>query len=415
MRADRQAPLADRMRPRTVDDVVGQTHLLRAGAPLRQAIESGRPPSMVFWGPPGSGKTTLAAVIAAHTKARMVWFSAVTGGVSDVRKIIDAAQLALSRGERTILFVDEIHRFNKAQQDAFLPHVERGTVTLIGATTENPSFEINAALLSRMRVFILNVLNDADLGVLLDRALSDRERGLGEAGASIEPEARTLLLQSANGDARRLLSALELSVEFLRSKGQETAGVIDKRTIAEVLGGRTHLYDKAGEEHYNLISALHKSLRGSDVNASLYWLYRMLESGEDPMYLARRLIRFASEDVGLADARALPLAIAAHDAYHALGSPEGDLALGHLVAYLAAAPKDVRVYKAEKAIKETLREMPDLPVPLHLRNAPTALMRAAGYAKDYRYPPDDAEGGKGQKYLPPELGSVRWIELDLDE
>lgn len=409
-----QAPLAERMRPRTIDEVVGQQHLLRPGGPLRQAIESGNPPSMVFWGPPGSGKTTLAAVIAAHTHARMVWFSAVTGGVADVRRIIESAQNARSRGEKTILFVDEIHRFNKAQQDAFLPHVERGTVTLVGATTENPSFEINGALLSRLRVFILNPLTNDELGMLLEAALTDPERGLGGDTWQIDPEARTLLVESAGGDARRLLSALELAAEFVRAESG-TANVIDKRTIAEVLGGRTHRYDKAGEEHYNLISALHKSLRGSDPDAAMYWLYRMLESGEDPLYVARRMIRFASEDVGLADPRALPLAIAARDAYVTLGSPEGDLALGQLAAYLALAPKDVRVYQAEKAIREAIASEPDLPVPLHLRNAPTKLMGAAGYGKGYRYPPTDPKGGAGQSYLPDELAGRRWLKREQSD
>ena len=406
------APLSNRMRPRRLDELVGQKHLLGAGCPLRAAIESGRPPSMILWGPPGSGKTSLAAVVAAHTDARMVHFSAVTGGIPEVRKVIESAQLARSRGERTILFVDEIHRFNKAQQDAFLPHVERGTITLIGATTENPSFEINAALNSRMRTFILNELDLEDLGLLLERALSDHECGLGAEGWTLHTDARALLVGNANGDARRLLTTLELAAEFTRARarGQAAERTIDREAVAAVLGGRTHRYDKDGEEHYNLISALHKSLRGSDPDASLYWLYRILEAGEDPMFIARRLIRFASEDVGLADPQALILTVAARDAYHALGSPEGELALAQATAYLARAPKDVRVYKAEGALKELIDREPDLPVPLHLRNAPTALMKAAGYGKDYRYPPDDPARADGQSYLPQKLKGSRWLD-----
>jgi len=366
---------------------------------------------MILWGPPGSGKTSLAAVIAAHTEARMVNFSAVTGGIPEVRKIIETARLARSRGVRTILFVDEIHRFNKAQQDAFLPHVEQGTVTLIGATTENPSFEINAALNSRMRTFILRGLDTDDLTTLADRALVDSERGLGAEGFTLDPEARDLLVANADGDARRLYTTLELAAEFVRARGRGDTPEkkIDREAVAAVLGGRTHRYDKSGEEHYNLISALHKSLRGSDADAALYWLYRMLEAGEDPMFVARRLIRFASEDVGLADPQALILAVAARDAYHALGSPEGELALAQATAYLARAPKDVSVYKAEGALKEQIEREPYLPVPLHLRNAPTGLMKAAGYGKDYQYPPDAPKRAADQSYLPEEIAGTHWL------
>jgi putative ATPase len=366
---------------------------------------------MILWGPPGSGKTSLAAVIAAHTDARMIVFSAVTGGIPEVRRIIETAAQARAQGKRTILFVDEIHRFNKAQQDAFLPHVERGTITLIGATTENPSFEVNAALNSRLRTFILNPLGAEELRLLVTRALTDRERGLGEENWTFESDAESLLVEGSGGDARRLLASLELAAEYVRARTPDTpaAWTIDAETVAAVLGGRTHHYDKVGEEHYNLISALHKSLRGSDADAALYWLYRMLESGEDPMFIARRLIRFASEDVGLADSQALVVAVAAREAYHMLGSPEGELALAHAAAYLARAPKDVRVYRASGAIKEAIERDPDWPVPLHLRNAPTALMKAAGYGRDYRYPPEDPEQGRGQAYLPPELEGKRWL------
>jgi putative ATPase len=412
VRRDIMHPLADRMRPRRIDEVVGQEHVIGPGRPLRVAIESGRPPSMVLWGPPGSGKTSLAAVIAAHTDARMVAFSAVTGGIPEVRRIIETAAQARAQGKRTILFVDEIHRFNSAQQDAFLPHVERGTITLIGATTENPSFEVNAALNSRLRTFILNPLGPDELRQLVGRALSDRERGLGDPGWQVATDAETLLVQGADGDARRLLATLELAAEYVRAKQGASGGsaTIDAESVAAVQGGRTHHYDKIGEEHYNLISALHKSLRGSDADAALYWLYRMLESGEDPMFIARRLIRFASEDVGLADSHALVVAVAAREAYHMLGSPEGELALAHATAYLARAPKDVSVYKASGAIKEQIARDPDWPVPLHLRNAPTALMKAAGYGRDYRYPPDDPAGAVRQTYLPPELEGTRWLD-----
>jgi putative ATPase len=343
----------------------------------------------------------------------MVPFSAVTGGIPEVRRIIERAAQARARQERTILFIDEIHRFNKAQQDAFLPHVERGVITLIGATTENPSFEINGALLSRLRVFVLKPLDSAELGVLLDRALEDDEIGLGTLRLDMESDARSLLIDCAFGDARRLLSTLELAAEMLADRPPENR-IINRGLIAHVLGRRTHRYDKSGEEHFNLISALHKSLRGSDANAALYWLYRMLEAGEDPLYIARRLVRFASEDVGLADPQALVHTVAARDAYMALGSPEGDLALAQAVVYLARAPKDVRVYRAERAVRATIEEQPDLEVPLHLRNAPTGLMRALGYGRDYHYPPADPEVARGQTYLPPELADRDWLGTEQE-
>lgn len=402
-----RSPLADRMRPRQLDEICGQRHLLARGTALRAALEAGHPPSMILWGPPGSGKTTIAMALARHTKSRVVSFSAVTGGLADVRKVVAGAEALKSRGETTVLFVDEIHRFNKAQQDAFLPHVEKGTITLIGATTENPSFEVNAALLSRLRVFVLEPLSDRDLEMLLDRACSDVERGLGQRPPRFEENVRGLLVRSAHGDARKMLTTLELAHET--ALRDDESPLISLRHLKDVLGGRVHLYDKSGEEHYNLISALHKSLRGSDADASLYWLYRMLASGEDPMYLLRRLIRFASEDVGLADPQALVLAVAARDAYHMLGSPEGELALAQLTVYLAKAPKDVSVYQASRHVRETIAEAPDLPVPLHLRNAPTELMHELGYGKGYRYPPDHADRAAHQTYLPDALAGRRWL------
>jgi len=402
------------MRPRTLDEVCGQRHLLGEGCALRAALEAGLPPSMILWGPPGSGKTSLAHVLAHHTKSRVLSFSAVTGGLADVRKVIAGAEALKSRGETTILFVDEIHRFNKAQQDAFLPHVERGTITLIGATTENPSFEVNSALLSRLRVFVLEPLSEADLETLLDRALNDPERGLGRRPPHLEGEARAVLVRSAHGDARRLLNTLELAYEGAAREAGRGTPVVHPRLLADLLGGRVHLYDKAGEEHYNLISALHKSLRGSDADAALYWLHRMLAAGEDPLYLVRRLIRFASEDVGLADPQALVLAVAARDAYHMLGSPEGELALAQLVVYLARAPKDVSVYRAAQRVREMIADAPDLPVPLHLRNAPTELMKELGYGQGYLYPPDGAPGAKQQSYLPEALKGTRWLDAQRE-
>ncbi len=412
--AHARTPLADRLRPRHLDEVCGQRHLLAKGTALRAALEAGVPPSMILWGPPGSGKTTIAMALARHTKSRMVAFSAVTGGLADVRKVIAGAEALRSRGETTILFIDEIHRFNKAQQDAFLPHVEKGTVTLIGATTENPSFEVNSALLSRTRVFVLEALSDRDLESLVDRALSDSERGLGGRPPQFEGDARGLLVRSAHGDARRLLTTLELAYEGALREAGEGVPVIRFKQLSDLLGGRVHLYDKSGEEHYNLISALHKSLRGSDADASLYWLHRMLASGEDPMYLVRRLIRFASEDVGLADPQALVVAVAARDAYHMLGSPEGELALAQLVVVLARAPKDVSIYRAVRRVQETIAEAPDLPVPLHLRNAPTELMKELGYGTGYQYPPDHADGARTQSYLPDALAGRRWLEGQLE-
>lgn len=344
-------PLAARMRPQTLDEILGQGHLLDEGRALRRSIERDRAPSMIFWGPPGSGKTTLASVIAHTTQARFVALSAVTAGVADLRRVVDdAAKLLRATGRRTILFIDEIHRFSKSQQDAILPHVERGTVTLIGATTENPSFEVNAALLSRSRVFTLHALSDADIRALLVRALGDAERGLGAQPLTIDDDALAALAAYANGDARTALNALELAASVAPEIPDSPDGArrIDLATIEDALQHRALLYDKAGEEHYNLISALHKSLRGSDPDAALYWLGRMLEAGEDPLYVVRRLIRFASEDVGMADPQALLVCVAAQQAVHFIGMPEGALALAQAVVHLATAPKSNALYTARR-------------------------------------------------------------------
>ncbi len=392
-------PLAARMRPATLDEFVGQEHLLGSGKPLRDAIERGTPGSMIFWGPPGSGKTTLAHLVASSTARVFVPFSAVTEGVPRIREIVTEARTRLeSGGEQTILFVDEIHRLNKAQQDSLLPPAEDGTITLIGATTENPSFEVIGALLSRTRVFVLQPLNPGDIERLLRRALEDRERGLGLSRLTVEPDALALMAAEADGDARRALTVLEAAAVHVGDGGQITGEI-----AREAMQKRFARYDKAGEEHFNLLSAYHKSLRGSDPQAALYWMARMLDGGEDPMTLFRRAIAMAAEDIGLADPNALLMAVAARDAFHMLGPPEGYLPLAEMTIYLATAPKSNSAKVALGAALDAARQTPAAPVPLHIRNAATPLMRELGYHKGYRYAHDSPDAYLPQEYLPDEL------------
>ncbi len=400
-----EEPLAARMRPRRLEDCLGQEHLLAEGRSLGDAIRRGDVGSSILWGPPGSGKTTLAFLMAQHTDRRFVAFSAVTEGVPRVREIIKEAKEHRFAGRGTILFCDEIHRFNKAQQDAFLPHVEAGVVTLIGATTENPSFELNGALLSRCQVYVLHPLEPEHLVTLARRALEDGDRGLGTLGLTAEDEAIETAAEQSDGDARRLLTVLEAAANQVGQGGRLT-----RELIVDVLARRVPVYDKAGEEHYNVISALHKAIRGSNPDGALYWLARMIEGGEDPLFIARRMVRMASEDIGLADHRALEVALAAKDAYHFLGSPEGELALAEAAVYLATAPKSNRIYTAWKAALEAARDTPAAPVPLHIRNAPTKLMKELGYGKGYQYAHDDPHGYVAQEYLPDQLQGRRFYE-----
>lgn len=401
---DPRPPLADRMRPRTLDELTGQERLVGPNAPLRRLIEQDRVPSMILWGPPGSGKTTLARLIAGMTGAIFEQVSAVMAGVADLRRIVREAEVRLQDPEhpkRTILFVDEIHRFSKSQQDALLPCVESGVITLIGATTENPSFEVNPALRSRGRVFVLDRLSDEALRLIIDQALHDVERGLGGQHGVIEARAIEMLVALADGDARQALTALELA--FLSAPlGEDGVRRITGEHVREALQRAQFTYDKGGEEHYNIISALHKSMRGSDANAALYWLARMLEGGEDVLYVARRLVRFASEDIGIADPLALPQTVAAYQAAHMIGMPECNVILAQAVVYLAKAKKSNALYTAYKSAAQDVHELPNEPVPLHLRNAPTGLMKDLGYGKGYVYPPD-AKAPVKQSYLPERL------------
>jgi putative ATPase len=402
------APLAARMRPKTLDDFVGQPHLVGPGSVLRTSIERGACPSMILWGPPGSGKTTLARLIASSTDARFVTLSAVSAGVADLRRAIAEAKQARAReGRSTIVLIDEIHRFNKAQQDAVLPHVERGDVTLIGATTENPSFEVNKALLSRTRVFVLSALSDEEIGTIVDRALSDRTSGLAGA-AVVEESARAKLIALAGGDARVALNALELGAEIASSRAIPAA--ISSEDIEEALQRRALRYDRAGDEHYDVISAFIKSVRDSDPHAGVYWLARMLEAGEDPMFVARRLVILASEDVGLADPQALSVAVAAQQATHLIGMPEALYPLTEATLYLALAPKSNSGLRAYMAASKAVDDMGALPVPLHLRNAPTALMRKLGYGKGYQYAHDFTDAKVTQAHLPDELEGRTFYE-----
>ena len=396
-------PLAARMRPQTFDQFVGQEHLVAPGRVFRKCIEADQLPSMVFWGPPGSGKTTLAHIIANVTRAKFSSLSAVSAGVADLRHVIGQAKKRLkSSGQKTILFVDEIHRFNKAQQDAVLPFVESGTVTFIGATTENPSFEIIAPLLSRSRVFRLNLLSDEGIGVIVKGAIEDEERGLGKFQINMSREALDHLVTASNGDARVALNALEMAV-FATLPDSEGSRPIDLSAIEEALQQRALLYDKSGDQHFDLISALHKSLRGSDPDAALYWLGRMLEAGEAPLYIARRLVRFASEDVGMADPLALMVAVASQQAVHFVGLPEGNLALAEAVVYLATAPKSNSLYQAYSRVQQDIQNGRNEPVPPHLRNPVTKLMRDVGYGRDYKYAHDYPDHFVKQQNLPPSL------------
>jgi putative ATPase len=399
-------PLADRLRPQSLDEFVGQSHLLGAGAPLRRALESGRPHSMILWGPPGTGKTTLARLVASRANAEFIALSAVLAGIKDIRAVVERARGL--RGTRdTVLFLDEVHRFNKSQQDTFLPYVEDGTLIFVGATTENPSFEVNNALLSRARVYVLKPLTAEDLSKLLDRALSDAQRGLGKLQLHLEPAARELLVAAADGDARRMLNLLETAADLSVPEGGGHRLTVD--TMRAVIGSTYVRFDKGGENFYDQISALHKSVRGSDPDAALYWLCRMLAGGCDPLYIARRALRMASEDIGNADPRALTLSLEACAVYERLGSPEGELAIAQAIVFMACAAKSNAVYAAYNAAAEDASRLGSLEVPLHLRNAPTRLMKEIGYGKGYRYAHDEPDAyAAGERYFPDAMPDRRY-------
>ena len=404
-------PLADRMRPSNLQDFVGQGHIIGQGKILRQAIEQDKIPSMIFWGPPGSGKTTLAFVIAHKTNSEFIQVSATSSGTKEMREIIAKAKyLKDQKGQKTIFFVDEIHRFNKSQQDVLLPHVENGTIVFIGATTENPSFEVNSALLSRCRVFVLNALEPDEIEVLIRRALADKDKGLGNLKIDISQEIIKHLAQISNGDARVAYNVLEFAVTT--AKPDKSGKIILDQEIIKQAFQKSHLlYDRAGEEHYNIISALHKSMRGGDADAALYWLGRMIEAGEDPLYIARRLIRFASEDIGIANSWALVQAVSAYQACHFIGVPECNVNLAQAVVYMAKSKKSNKLYAAYLNVQQDIKNLPDEPVPLHLRNAPTKLMENLGYGKDYKYTPsfDNPEDAK-QEYLPEKLKGKKYLD-----
>jgi putative ATPase len=406
----KKTPLPDRMRPQTLDEFVGQKHILEKGSVLRKAIEEDKIQSAIFWGPPGTGKTTLAQIIAKATGAHFLSFSAVLSGIKEIKEVMaKATRMKEFYNRKTILFVDEVHRFNKAQQDAFLPHVEKGNIILIGATTENPSFEVISALLSRTKVYTLHPLKEDELKTIISRAIKDKERGLGNLRVELEDKALDYIAQMANGDARIALSTLEFAV-LTTPPDDKGIRKIDLKIAEETMQKKALAYDKGGEEHYNIISALHKSLRGSDPDAALYWLGRMLAGGEDPLYMARRMVQFASEDVGNADPQALQVAIAAKEAYHFLGSPEGELALAQAAVYLATAPKSNAVYKAFNLVQEDIQRTQALPVPMHIRNAPTQLMKDLGYGKDYKYPHDFPNHFVDETYLPENLKDRKYYQ-----